>query len=94
MVVVVGGPQQQAPDAIREHRLIVQHLHHAFQLIEGQLAFLAHGDHNAHPLLFAKGHRHATARFGLHAVRQQVIKGTGKRNGQGNVSNGHRIFLT
>ncbi|MNL36814.1 hypothetical protein D3C87_1589230 [compost metagenome] len=94
MMIVIGGPQQQTPDAGGVDRFIVQHLNDGFQFVERQLTFIAHRHHDPNALLFAKRHADATARFGAHAVGQQVVKGAGKRNGQGNVSDGHRIFLT
>ena len=39
-------------------------------------------------------HAHATPSFNRHAFWQQIVKGTRKRNGQGNVGNGHSIILT
>ena len=94
VMVVICRPQQEPPDAGGENGLAVQYLRDGFQLIEWQFALIAHRHHNPNTLLFAKWHGHATARFGAHAVRQQIVKGAGKRNGQGNVSDGHRIFLT
>ena len=94
MMIIICRPQQQSPGAGGVNRLAVQHLNNRFQLVKRQFAFVADGHHDPHALLFAKRHGHATARFGAHAVGQQVVKGAGKRNGQGNVSDGHRIFLT
>ena len=94
VMIIIRRPQQQSPGAGRVNRLAVQHLNDRLQLVKRQFAFIADGDDDPHALLFAKRHGHATARFGAHAVGQQVVKGAGKRNGQGNVSDGHRIFLT
>ena len=94
VMIIIRRPQQQSPGAGGVNRLAVQHLNDRFQLVKRQFALIADGDNNPHALLFAKRHGHATARFGAHAVGQQIVKGAGKRNGQGNVSDGHRIFLT
>ncbi len=94
VMIIIRRPEQQSPGAGGVNRLAVQHLNDRFQLVKRQFALFADGNHDPYALLFAKRHGHATARFGVHAVGQQVVKGAGKRNGQGNVSDGHRIFLT
>ena len=94
VMIIIRRPQQQSPGAGGVDGLAVQHLNDRFQFVKRQFALIADGDDDPHALLFAKRHGHATARFGAHAVGQQIVKGAGKRNGQGNVSDGHRIFLT
>jgi hypothetical protein len=94
MMVVVRRPQQQPPDRSGEDRLGVEGFGHRLEFVERQFAALTDRRYDTYPLLLAERDAHATARFDRHTVRQQIVKSAGQRNGQGNVSDGHLIFLT
>jgi hypothetical protein len=87
-------PTAAAPDRSGEDRLGVEGFGHRLEFVERQFAALTDRRYDTYPLLFAERDAHATARFDRHAVRQQIVKSAGQRNGQGNVSDGHLIFLT
>ena len=93
-MVVVRRPQQQPPDRRGEDRFGVEDFSHRLEFVERQFAALTDRRYDTYPLLFAERDAYATARFDRHTVRQQIVKSAGQRNGQGNVSDGHLIFLT
>jgi hypothetical protein len=93
-MIIVRRPQQQPPDRGRKDRLGVQRFCNRLEPVERQLAVFANRGDNADALLFTERHAHATARFDRDALREQIVKGTGQRNGQGYVGDGHVIFLT
>ena len=94
MVVIVRRPQQQPPDRRGEDRLGIKNFGHRLEFVKRQLATFADCRHDTYPLLLAERNAHATARFDRHTFRQQTVKSAGQRNGQGNMSDGHLIFLT
>ena len=87
MVIVIRCPQQQSPGTAEKTGSLSSTSTTASVHYN---SLVAGGNHKPHALLFAKRHGH-DSQLWAHAVGH---KGAGKRNGQGNVSDGHRIFLT
>ena len=70
VMIVVGRPQQHAPEHRRVERFAIQHLHHAFQLSKRQFALFANRHYHADALLATERHAHATTRRRRHRIGQ------------------------